>query len=227
MDFVRAITFPFDDDEWLKKLGIGVLVGIIPIIGNPIAMQGWTLAIAQRVKANDARPLPDWSNFGELISKGLMVWLASLVYQIPTLIVGCILFFVQFLPLLGAGADSEEAFAALGGAAALIVTCCSCLIVLYAIAAGIVYWGGFVRYMDNEQFSTFMQFGENFAIVRDNLGDFGQALLYFVLAGLAVGAVSSITFGLGSLVATPFFAYFGGHILGQLSAKIGGHAPAV
>lgn len=223
MDFARALTFPFDDEEWLKKLGLAVLIQFIPIVGT-FAIQGWSFGISQRVKQNDATPLPDWSDFGGLLSRGFMLFLAQLVYQIPTVIFFCVMSFIFLLPALGG--ESEEAIAALGGAAMFISVCCSCIIFLYAIAASLVYFAGWIRYIDTEELSTFFQFGDNIALFRENMGDFGQAILFFILAGVAVGVVSSVTFGIVGLVAAPFYAYFGGHIIGQLAQKVN-TAPAV
>ncbi len=221
MDFVKALTYPFEDQDWLKKIGIAALVQFIPIAGV-LALQGWSLEICQRVRRNDSTPLPDWSNFGGLLSKGLIVFLAMLVYQLPTLIFGCVMAFAP--TLMAAGGDDENAVAALGGMVTLVIACCSCLLILYAIAASAAFFGGYMRFLDREEFGTFMQFGENIALVRNNLQDFGMALLFFIGAGLVAGLASSVTFGLAGLLASPFYSYFGGHILGQLSAKLGASA---
>lgn len=224
MDFTRALTFPFDDDEWLKKLGIATLVQFIPLIGQ-IILQGWSYEISRRVRAGDPKPLPAWEDFGEFLRQGAILFVANLVYQIPTVIFGCIAAFAWVLPALGADTDAAEALAGLGVAA---IVCCSCVVFLYAIAAAAVYYGGYVRYIDNPQFSTFMQFGENFALVRDNIGDFGMAVVYLLGAGLLAGLASSITAGILGLIYTPFIMYFIGHVLGQLSQKLRtGMAPAV
>ncbi len=225
MDFTRALTYPFEDNDWLKKLGLGVLIQFIPLIGQ-FTLQGWSFEISKRVRSNDPTPLPDWSNFGGLLSKGFMLFLAGLIYQIPTVIFACVATFVWVLPAMGAG--SEDAAAALAGVASILVICCSCLIALYALAAAIVFWGGYVRYIDQEEFGTFFQFGDNIALVRNNIGDFGMVLLYVVLAGAIVSVVSSITAGIGSLLSTPFMMYFIGHLLGQLAHKLRGEvAPAM
>lgn len=217
MDFVRALTFPFDDQDWLKKLGLAILIPFIPLIGQ-WAIQGWSFEITKRVKRNDPVPLPDWSDFGGHIMKGLMLWLALMIYQIPTLIFACVASFVWVIPALGGG--DENATAALGGLTMVVLACCGCLIALYAVAASIVYWGGVIRYIDHEEFGTFFQIGDNFALVRNNIGDFGMALLYVILGGLLAGLVSG-TF-IGALLVAPFTSYFTGHILGQLAAKLAG-----
>lgn len=219
MDFMKALSFPFDDEEWLKKVGLGVLIQLIPIVGS-FALQGWSFEIAKRVKNNDPVPLPDWDDFGGKLGKGFMIFLAYLIYQIPTIIFACV---VGFAPtILAAGGDSEEALAALGSVAAIVASCCGCLLVIYAIVAALVFMAGFVRYLDTEEFGTFMQIGDNFSLLRENLGDFGMLILYFFLVGLIIGVASTVTLGLAGLVSTPVMMYFSGHLLGQLAAKLSG-----
>lgn len=223
MDFVKALTYPFDDQDWLKKLGITVLVSlvmIIPVLGTipgAILLQGWSIEIIRRVRNNHPTPLAEWDDFGGIFSKGLSPFLAGIVYQIPTLIFACIATFVWVLP--AAGGDNSDAAAGLAGMASILFTCCSCLIVLYAIAAGVVFYGGLIRYVDKPEFGTFMQFGENLALVRNNIGDFGMALVFIILGGVISGVLSGT--GIGALVATAFSTYFSSHILGQLAQKLG------
>ncbi len=218
MDFMKAFSFPFEDEEWLKKLGLGVLIQFIPIAGA-LALYGWSFEISKRVKNNDPEPLPDWSDFGGHIGKGFMLFLAMLVYQIPTLLFVCVILATQ--GVLFGGADSED-LTAMGGVAGVLTICCSCLWIIYYIVAMVVFMAGYTRYIDVEEFSTFMQFGTNFSLVRENLGDFGMVILYSILASLIVSVASSITLGLGTLVATPVLMYFLGHLLGQLAAKLPG-----
>jgi hypothetical protein len=218
MDFTQALTYPFDDEDWLKKLGLAVLIQFIPVVGT-LALVGWSYEISRRVKAGDPTPLPDWSDFGGLLGKGFQLAIAYIIYQLPTLIFVCIISIIWVLPAMGG--NNQDAAAALAGVAGIVAICCSCIIVLYAIAAAIVFWGGYVRYIDAPELSTFFAFGDNIQIVRDNLGDFGQALLFAIGGGLIAGVVSSVTAGIGSLIAQPFSMYFNGHILGQLAAKVG------
>jgi hypothetical protein len=234
MDFAKALTFPFDDEDWLKKLGMGVLVTVggallsflllIPLIIMVLLFQGWTYEIMKRVKNNDPTPLPGWDDFGGLLKRGLTLVLALIVYQIPTLIFACaILIITVVLPLLSG--DSAEGFAALTGVAGLIAACCGCLIAIYSIAASLVYYAGLIRYTDREEFGTFMQFGDNLSLFRENAGDFGMAILFLIGGGLIAGLVSGT--GIGGLITPTFQAYFSGHVLGQLAAKLKGGAPAM
>jgi hypothetical protein len=226
MDFASALTFPFEDEDWLKKLGVGVLITLggallsfillIPLLLMLLLFTGWQYEIIKRVKNDDPTPLPGWDDFGGLLKRGGTLFGAGLIYQIPVVLFSCAIGVIAALPALGV--SDENAFAAMSTAAMVLVSCCSCLIVLYAIVAAIVYIGGLIRYTDNEEFSTFFQVGDNFALVKDNLGDFGMLLLFFIVAGIGVNILSAT--GIGGLVAPVFQNYFTGHLVGQLAKKL-------
>ncbi len=36
MDFGKAFTFMFEDPDWLRKLGIGTLVGLVGLLFSPV-----------------------------------------------------------------------------------------------------------------------------------------------------------------------------------------------
>jgi hypothetical protein len=235
MDFAKALTYPFDDEDWLKKLGIAAGIGLVTFFLLPffiglvglIPLQGWAINTIKRVRANDPRPLAGWDDFGELFSTGLTPFLAGLVYFIPVLIVYCMAIPVFILPAMGG--DNSDAVAALGSMAMLVFGCCMCLIVIYMLAANVVLWGGLIRYLDKPEFGTFMEFGENIAIVRENIQDFGMALLFIWIGGLIASVVGNIPC-IGWLIIFPFNYYYSSHILGQLAQKVlkpAGSAPAV
>jgi len=227
MDIAKAFTFPFDDEDWVKKLLIGVVITfglaflsflLLPLFALIAITQGWQFEIMKRVKQNHPEPLPAWDEWGQYLSQGGVIFAASLIYQIPTVIVGLFSGFVFVLPILGG--DSEGAVAALGGIALILYFVCLCLVFVYAIAAGIVFLGGLVRYVDNQSFGTFFQFGDNLGLVRENIGDFGMAIVFLFVGGIVVSVLSAT--GIGGLVAPIFQAYYSGHILGQLAQKLTG-----
>jgi hypothetical protein len=145
MDFMKALTYPFDDDEWLSKVGLGVLIQLIPVVGS-FTLQGWSFEIAKRVKGDDPTPLPDWSDFGDMLVKGLMLAIAGLIYMAPVVVFGCLLW-ITTLVLGGAvfAADSSQTAGAAGWAFPLLSGCCGCLALIYMIVAVLVYLGGYLR----------------------------------------------------------------------------------
>ncbi|HZJ84062.1 MAG TPA: DUF4013 domain-containing protein [Syntrophomonadaceae bacterium] len=80
MDFYYYIRFPFNDREWFKKLGIGSIVFLIPII-NIIAIGYFVQCI--RLGAKGRRILPFWHNWEGLLRDGIIAIIISLAYIIP------------------------------------------------------------------------------------------------------------------------------------------------
>ncbi len=228
MDFTKALTYPFEDPDWVKKLLILLVVGlffIIPVVNIAVAIliAGWEIETALKVKAGDATPLASWDDFGGLFSKGLVPWLGALVHFIPAAIFFCGGYVAPLaLGAAAASSNSDNGSSSLAGAAGLIGICCICVGILAVLAGAVLYFGGYIRYMDRPEFGTFMQFGENFGLVQSNTGDFGMALLFMIGAGL----ISSVVAGtvIGSVLAIPFNTYFRAHVIGQLAAKLSGAA---
>ena len=73
MNYGRAFTYVTEDPEWLKKVGIAMLVMLIPVIGQ-ITVFGWSLEMMRRVIHEEPEVLPDWSEFGKYVGNGLRNW---------------------------------------------------------------------------------------------------------------------------------------------------------
>ena len=81
MDIGSAFTYMFDDQDWLKKIAIGGGITLGAIILLPILvglalflpLSGYMLETLKNVRDGRPTPLPEWANFGDLFSKGLMV----------------------------------------------------------------------------------------------------------------------------------------------------------
>lgn len=85
MDIEKSFTFPFEDKDWLLKLGVGGLITIIPILN--FAWSGYLVGIIRNVMSDATEPLPAWEDLGKKFTDGLILFAASLVYALPILIV--------------------------------------------------------------------------------------------------------------------------------------------
>jgi len=81
VDFGRAIKRPFTD---LTKFIIGAVLSIIPIV-NLLAM-GYELKCAKSAMSGDYK-LPEWTAWGDLFVKGLLLVVIAVIYMIPVAIV--------------------------------------------------------------------------------------------------------------------------------------------
>ncbi|MBI5390364.1 DUF4013 domain-containing protein [Candidatus Woesearchaeota archaeon] len=85
VDFGKALTRPFSD--W-KKFGIGFLMFVIPIVNIITQFFAWgyiTKAMQNTLKGKNE--LPEWDDWGDLIVKGLLFFVVSLVYLVPAIII--------------------------------------------------------------------------------------------------------------------------------------------
>lgn len=214
MDIGRTFSYVTEDERWVTKVLIGGLVGLIPIVGQ-LAVLGYMFKVAQNVARGSERPLPEWSEFGDLIMRGLYGVVISLVYFIPYIVMAMI--FACVTGGLGAASDSSDSGAAsvAGGLACLFVP----LMLIFAIGGAILAWGGYARYIATGQLSEAFKFGEVVALIRNNISLWLMMLVVGLLSGV-VASLGIIACGVGVLF-TSFYAYLmQGHALGQVVAQI-------
>jgi hypothetical protein len=211
MDIGRAFSYIFEDDDWASKLVVTAFVAIIPIVN--FALFGWTVALIRQMLDGNDRPLPGWDNFGEKFSDGLIYFVATLIYNIPIILVACVIGGVSML------FGNSNAVAAL----VAITTCCLVVgVIAYAVVANAVLFIATIRYSRQPSFDVFMQFGENFALAREHL----DALIMLVLFGLLAGAIFAM-FGwvpcigwvLALALGTPVWSHLQGQAAVQIVAK--------
>jgi hypothetical protein len=87
---IQALAFPFKDPQWVKKLGIGFLLGlgnsIVPLL-PALILSGYCYKIMRRVIVEGGDPyLPEWEDWSTLLSDGLKLWGAGIVYSLPILV---------------------------------------------------------------------------------------------------------------------------------------------
>lgn len=208
MDFVRAIKFPLDDENWITKVVVGTLLNLIPIFGL-----GYTVGVARNVVHGKARPLPGTEDLGQVITDGIMATIAGFVYALPALAVGCVMGI--FSSIAGESDAGGLMVACLGMFATL-----ACLI--YAIPATAMYWMGVMRYSESGNFSDFVQFGSLLRDVRAHAGVLVMLMLYVLAVGLVAALISPllIVTCVGLLVLSFWVQIAHGHLIGQAALEI-------
>ncbi|MCC7512114.1 MAG: DUF4013 domain-containing protein, partial [Anaerolineae bacterium] len=83
MDINKAFTYPFEDKQWISKLGMGAIIGLIPILN--FAWTGYMVGLLRNVSNGEAEPLPNWDNIEKKFMDGLILAAAGLVYGLPIL----------------------------------------------------------------------------------------------------------------------------------------------
>ncbi|MCJ7734138.1 MAG: DUF4013 domain-containing protein [Anaerolineales bacterium] len=217
MDFGKAFSYVFEDEDWIKKIGVGGLISLIPIIGVFLVL-GWGVEITKRVIKGDVEVLPDWSDFGGYLKTGFMVFVIFFIYLLPIILVqGC-----SSLPFLFENADETMLTVF-----TVVSICFGCFSTLYSIAAYLVLPAAIGKYAVTDEFGAAFKFGEIFQMVKNNLGTYGMVLLGGIVASL-VASLGVIACVIGVLFTSVYSFAINGHLWGQAyKVSMAGGPPAI
>jgi hypothetical protein len=222
MDIGKTFSFVFEDESWVSKVLIGGLIFLVPLLGQFVVL-GYMIKVAQNVAQGNPRPLPEWSEFGDHLMRGLYMFVISLVYSIPLILLFGVFYCVLFL-LVGTSSESQsEGVAAAGG---LLSLCFIPVMLILALATTVVSYAAMARYAATNSMSEALKFREVLAAVRKSPGAWLMVLLVQILAGF-VASLGLIACGIGILFTT-FISYCVlGHALGQtiVSQGLAGAGP--
>jgi hypothetical protein len=223
MDFGRAFLFMFEDEEWLKKLGIGTLLGLLMLVLIPtiilwvfpfIALLGYTIVVLRNVMDGVERPLPEWADWSEFFSLGFKVFAATFVWALPMILLT--------IPLAIGSALMDQSRGAEGIGIAIVV-CGSCLVLLWGLFVALLMPAIYVRIAATRRFVSAFEFGPLFAFTRENLGNVIIALLLLIVVGLIASVVAMlgvIALFVGLLITIPFATLWQylvqAHLFGQI-----------
>jgi hypothetical protein len=208
MDVGSSFSYMFKDEDWIKKVLIGGVVGAIPIVN--FAALGYMVQIIRNVRDGQTLPLPEWDEFGKYFVDGLWIFLIFLVWSIPIILVAC---------LQGAGAAAlAEASNDAANAFGIISTCFTCVIVLWALVIAAVAPAILVRFAEVGEFMTGFRFSEIFEVIRADVGNYIIVILLIWVASL-IASFGVILCVIG-VIFTQFWSYLvSGNLLGQLAAR--------
>lgn len=233
MDIGKSLTYITEDERWISKLIIALIVGFFFFLIFPIFfLIGYAIAITRNVKDGVEKPLPEWEDWGKLFMDGLYVFVAQFVYTLPFLIIMCLGMLAT--GGLGAVADSgasEDAILALMSTTGLII---GCLGFIWIIALVFISPAIIIQYvLKHDDFGSCFRFGEVLGIARDSIADilivmlvtigisFGVNIVAGVLA--LIPCIGWIAAFLIFLAMSPYLTAVTGHLYGQIATKyVGG-----
>ena len=212
MDIGKAFTYIFDDEEWFKKLALGGLITIIPILN--FAALGYLIEVMKNVRDNNERPLPDWGEgLGQFFMSGVMVVVGLLVYSLPAIIVACI--FGVLSAILGSAMENSNGDAA-GMVFGLASICFFGVIFILALLPYILMPAGMVSYAETGQLNAMFKFGELIEFIKKNTSGYLVVLLLSWVAFAFLAPLGIIACVVGVFL-TQWWAYLiFGHLTGQL-----------
>lgn len=206
MDLERSIKFMFKDEDWLKKLLIGGIVNVVPIVN--FAGLGYGVKTQANIIKGEETPLPEWSEFGDFFVKGLLVFVAGLVYYLPLILLSCVMGVIGNA-LYAGGSDA----AALGN---LFSVCIGLISFLYGLFAGVILPAGVTMYAVTDEFASMFRFGEIFRFIGQNLGNYVIAILITMVASTVAGLVGGLVCGIGLLLTVPWSYLVIAHLFAQV-----------
>ena len=195
MDIGKSFSYPFEDKEWLSKLGLGAVISLVPILN--FAMTGYMIEIVRNLMRGVQQPLPNWDDFGRKFMDGLMLVLAGFVYALPILLLSCLpLSFLAVPAILSSNGDMQDVAEALAGVGGVLLVGMACVFVIYGLVLSVILPAIYVLYARDGTFASCFKLGEVFDIIGKNAGPFftawGISLVAGLGVGLAAGVVSSI-----------------------------------
>lgn len=206
MNLGKAFSYPFEDQDWLKKVGIAGLAGLIPIVGTLI-VGGWGLEVTRRVIDHDPSPLPDWSDFSGHFVRGLKMFVVGFVYALPAILISAC---QQTLSIMMQNNNDDTTVMALSA----VVICASCLSLIYSIFLGLVLPAAFARLAVSGQIGDGLRFAEVIGLVRAAPGAYVLALVGGFLASL-VAMLGVILCVIGVLFTIAYAILINSHLYGQ------------
>ncbi len=142
VEYEKAIKRPFQD---IKKLLIGGILNIIPIV-NLIA-SGYIMKAAKGTmkKKND---LPEWEDWSNLFTTGLIVAVIGFIYMIPAMVL-LVAGFGSVIAGLIVGNEALDVSAVLAGGSTIIIVGVLALLVTMLVMPMAI-----IRYVDKGNFSA-------------------------------------------------------------------------
>jgi hypothetical protein len=200
MDIGRSFSYIVEDEEWWKKVLIGGLLSLIPVIGQFYAM-GYMLEALRNVIHGRELPLPEpLEGFGEKLVQGLLASVILFIYALPLIVI---------FSCAGGGAAAFTENIGDSDTGELIGTlwasCFGCLGTVVSVAMGLLAPFVLATYAETGEFGAALKVGTMFRMMWSNIGPAFIALLVSMLAGIAASIAGTILCGIG-LFATTFYA---------------------
>jgi len=232
MNINKAISYPFEDKQWISKLGLGAVIGMIPILN--FAWSGYLVGILRNVVNGASEPLPNWDNFEKKFMDGLILFAAGLVYGLPILLVVCLpLSILAVSGALAGNSDFQDLGNVIGGIGGVVGLCLGGLLIVYGLFLSIVYPAILVIFAREGTFASCFKFRDVIDLISKNAGNFFTAWGVSLVAALGVGFIAGIVGGVlgwipcvgwvialvASMGSTVYATAVYAHLFGQFGAE--------
>ncbi len=173
MYFLDAFLYPFKSKGAFGKVLIGLLVNIIPILGN-IFILGYCVRVVRNAGENNP-DLPEWNDWGSDFGRGILLMVTYIFYGI-----------IGVVPAILLSAIG------LGGTILSIVG------VVWGILVGFVAYTAVAEYAHTGNFSAVFNVG---GLINKTLsGPSIVGMIMFLINAILFGIIAGIAIGLGMVL---------------------------
>lgn len=218
IDFGRCLSFAFEDRDWVRKILIGALFGLLSVllIGG-FYIGGYVVRVLRRSARGEAQPLPDWDDLGAMLVDGVRAAAIYLGYVVPLLGIPILLAIsIGALGILSgrgeAASEAEEVLVGLGIVAAYG------LFFLVSLALMIYLPAAFTRFAISDRFSSAFEIQENLAFLKRNAANYALALVVYLLANV-IAQFGVLLCCVGLLPTTFWATVVLGYALGEVARR--------
>lgn len=186
MDAEKSFAFPFEDKEWISKLGLWAIISMIPVLN--FAWYGYLVDVMRNVINNNQEPLPTWDDLSHKFNEGLILFGAGLVYALPVLIALCVPLGITASSDLFSGNSNLQDFSRMmAEAGGILFFGLLCVLLLYGLVVSILYPAILVLFAREGTFASCFRLREALALIRKNAGPFFTAWALSLVASLGAG----------------------------------------
>jgi hypothetical protein len=214
VDINTPFSYLFTDENWPTKFVIGGVVNLVPIAN--LAATGYQVRIIRNVAAGHRQPLPEWTDFGDLFLKGLLVAVATIIYGIPLAFLAAL---SVVSALLGGASAAGSSGEALGAILVVLALGAAGLAISYGLLLALWLPGAILNYALAGDFAAFFRFGEIWDTISLNLGDYVLALAIAWLAALVAGLVGGMVLFVGAAFTSFWAMLVYAHLFGQVGRR--------
>lgn len=205
MNFGRAFSYIFQDQEWFKKILLPALCMLIPIVGWMVAL-GWALKVTQNLINGTGEPLPDL-NFGDDILRGFFAFLISFVYSLPVSLISSLSGWIGNWSWFG----SDTGWIVSGFVGGIL----GILSLLLGIIGSFLSLGGIANFLLNNDFGAAFRLKEVIDLLKSNFGDWVIVVLGTLLAVGVIGPLGTAACVVGVVLTLTYGLVVTAHLLGQ------------
>lgn len=182
MDIMEELKFPTKDSEWIQKVLIGGILGIIPIIN--FLEYGYILKVMKGAIGGNPG-MPKWEEWGDLFINGLIAFIISLIYMIIPILV--LLISIGGVVTAALSGNMNLMIGAIAGAIGGVL-----IGLLLALIFGFMVPMALALYVKENSFGSAFRVGEILSRIKSVFGDYITVYIVLIVLVFILGLLNSI-----------------------------------